>query len=35
VAVAKNTVPLSVFAAKSVDAGGVTQFSILIAGYLN
>jgi hypothetical protein len=35
VAVAENIAQLSVFAAQSVDAGGVIQFSVLIDGYLS
>ena len=33
VAAVENTGQLSVFVAKSVDVGGVAQFSFLIAGY--
>jgi hypothetical protein len=35
VAVVENIVQLSVFAAQSVDVGGVIQFNVLIDGYLS
>jgi len=35
VAASENIAQLSVFVAKSAGAGGVTQFSVLIAGYLS